>query len=76
MSDETARLRAELAAAKHAETAARADVEWQAGRRDLAVVVLDDGGWHNDEVVAFCVDRGLTDEQARDLIRDAPTNPL
>lgn len=57
-------------------TRIRANEQWAEGRRDIAVVVLHDAGWSTGQMLDFLRAKGLTNDEAADLIRDAPTNPL
>lgn len=52
--------------------AGRALAEEQAGDRGQAMVVLHNSGFDGDDLVRFARQRGLSEDEARQVIRDAP----
>jgi hypothetical protein len=58
------------AARELAET--QADEHWQAGRAGLAMVVLHNHGWEPQDMIGFARRRGLSEDEARRVIADAP----
>lgn len=53
---------AETAAARH----------WDSGDRERAILVLHNTGWPLADLIGFCRERGLDEDAARRVIRDAP----
>lgn len=75
--DEEQRLRAQAAAGGEQARAARrqlafgeADNRWQAGDRGAAMRLLYNSGY-TDDMVDFCRERGLSEADARQVIRGA-----
>ena len=50
----------------------QADERWQAGDRGQAMVILHNYGFDGDDLIRFARQRGLSEDEARQVIRDAP----
>jgi hypothetical protein len=50
----------------------QADEHWQTGNRGQAMVVLHNYGFDGADLIRFARRRGLSEDEARQVIRDAP----